>query len=113
MASIPQNFLADLDAIFNSPLAVDVQHINAGNGINETLRAFYDTEYEILFDNRGFSTGIEISSETPQILLRTAEAANVQTDSQFVIDGETFYVFDLQPDLHGVKRILLTKDATK
>jgi len=103
MATLKQQLLNDLDNVFQAGLQVAATHTN-GETV-ETINVFFDRVHEMSLEG-----GLEVSTQQPQILVQTADAASVARDSVFVIESVTYYVLEIQPDDNGTKRILLTRN---
>ena len=103
MATLKQQILNDLDNVFQAGLQTAAQHTNGATV--ETINVLFDRVHEMTFEN-----GLEVSTQQPQILVQTADAASVARDSVFVIESVTYYVLEIQPDDNGTKRILLTRN---
>jgi hypothetical protein len=103
--TIQQQLLDDLDAVFDAGLTIEITHTYNGGGSNETLKVFFDNPYQ-----PGLSRD-EVESQNPSILVQTADAGNIDRNSEFTILSTTYYVVENQSDNEGVTRIIISQDA--
>lgn len=104
MATIQQQLLDDLDAVFDAGLTIEITHTYNGGGSNETLKVFFDRTYEAAFPEGS------IESANISILLKTSDVGNITKDSTFTIQGTTYYPIENQGDEDGVTRIFISVD---
>ena len=106
MATLKQEILDDLDAIFDGGLTLDITHVNGI--VNETIKGFFDNPYSTGLVGEG-----DIENPNPSILIKTEDSGNIDEDSNFTILGVVYYPGEIESDVEGVKKITLSKDANK
>lgn len=106
MATIQEQILNDIDAVFNAGLSVDVLHENAP--ISETIKGFYDNPYSSGLVGEG-----DIENPTPAIFIKTSDSGNIDEGSKLTIAGVDYYPVEIETDVEGVTKITLSKDSNK
>jgi len=106
MATLQQQILDDLDAIFNGGLPLDVSHVNGET--SETIKGFFDNPY-----SSGLVGDGDIENPTPTIFIKSSDSGNIDENSNFTISGITYYPVEIETDVEGVKKITLSKDSNK
>jgi len=107
--TIKQQILDDIDAVFDAGLTLSITHTygiteEEPDGTDETLKAFLDMPYERALSNT------EIESASPSILLKTSDIGNIDSDSEFTINGTTYYYAEKETNQEGVTRIYISED---
>ena len=102
--TVKSQISADLSAIFTDGLQTSITH-KYNNGANqETLNAFFEHPYQT-----ALSEGRDAESSLPSILLKTGDTANITRQSEFIIEGETYYIIEKESNVEGITRINLSK----
>jgi len=95
----------DVDSIFaiNSDFVIPAIHVNGP--VNETIQVLFDRTRELLLE-----ADMALSTAQISIQVRTADMMNTDKDSQFTIEGQLYFVLEIQEDVEDVTAIILTLD---
>ena len=93
---------SDLDTIFDNDFTISATHTYSGN--DEALKVLFDVSSEL-----ALSGAVVVSEQSASIQLKTADAGNITKDSQFNINNTIYKVFEIQPNIEGVTKIILTE----
>ena len=106
MTTTREQIIQDAGALFDAGLAIDITHFYGVGPSQETLKAFFDEDYQA-----GFDGVLPVENAYSRILVETAEAGNITKASYFTINTVTYYVYAMHLDDEGVMEIILTEDS--
>lgn len=92
---------SDLDHVFSGGLQTAAIH--SINGQDNTVNVFFNIPY-----NK--AGGDRIESASPYILVKTADAGNIEHASTFEINGIIYSVIEIESNNQGTVKIHLSED---
>ena len=100
--SLKDTINKDVGSIFSGDFTTAAIHRNGA--IEETINVFFDSPYyKALEDDL-------VESAEYEILIKKSDAANVNRNSTFEIDGVIYKVIEMETNIHGIIKIYLSEE---
>jgi len=98
----------DLDLVFFNEYEFDVIAV-LDDGDSKKILVKFDLKEDVVFDT-GFDS--DVSSSVPSITCKGKDVTDVKREDQVTVDGEVYFILDMDPAIDGIRVIYLSKDRS-